>query len=105
VRRRDDSFPALDKRARIVRSGATLTIIGALVSTIAYVSLRVPADINLSIVLLFLGAALLLIGLGRLVEVWLDFHRYRRLLRDAERDSWDPKTEPAEYGPWKPGDP
>jgi vacuolar-type H+-ATPase subunit I/STV1 len=31
--------------------------------------------------------------------------RSRRLRKSGKTDSWDPKGEPAEYGPWRPGDP
>jgi hypothetical protein len=105
VRRRDDSFSALDRRARVVKTGVVTTFAGALVSVAAFFTLRAAIDIRLSTVLVFAGPFLLLLGIGRMISGWLDYRRYRRLLRDGDRDPWDPKTEPAEYGPWNPGDP
>lgn len=53
---------------------------------------------------LWAGVVLCLIGVGTFVEGVLEYRKYKKLLLEANRDPWDVKTKPAEYGPWRPGD-
>lgn len=105
MRRRDDSFPALDKRAKVVKLGAGLALIGLCAVGTSVEMFRRGGFLTTALVLGAFGVPMFTYGVSCLVDGWRDYRRYRRLLRDADRDPWDPKTEPAEYGPWRPGDP
>jgi hypothetical protein len=54
---------------------------------------------------LYVGLPLVLGGLGISIEAYVHYQRYLEMRDSGARDPWDSKTEPAEFGPWRPGDP